>query len=167
MNLILDVHYFNQRAQSAGILFEWCDDKPIKEFVVVVEKVDEYESGSFYKRELPCLLALLKEVPITEVNYIIIDGFVFLDNENKPGLGKYLYDAIDKISPVIGIAKNGFIGNTTNVREVRRGISRKPIYVSSVGVDPDYAAERVLDMHGSNRLPTMVTCVDHLSRKHL
>jgi deoxyribonuclease V len=167
MNLITDVHYHQSGAQSAGILFQWGDEKPIQEFVVPIHKVNEYEPGKFYKRELPCLMSLLEHVPKEEIKCIIIDGFVFLDDAFKPGLGKYLYDAINQITPVIGIAKSGYYGNTKNVREVTRGISQNPLFVSCVGIDLDQAFVLVRDMKGPNRLPTMVTLVDQLSRKQL
>ena len=46
------------------------------------------EPGQFYKRELPCILELLKQVnPLP--NYIVIDGYVYLGGDEKPGLGKH------------------------------------------------------------------------------
>jgi len=41
----------------------------------VVEKVEGYKSGEFYKRELPCIKALLEEHNLTP-DCIIVDGFV-------------------------------------------------------------------------------------------
>lgn len=167
MNLITDVHYHANGAQAAGILFEWESDKIYGEFTVAIDQVEEYEPGMFYRRELPCLTSLIQEVPLQEISHIIIDGFVFLNDEEEPGLGKRLYDYLNKKIPVIGIAKTGYHGIVKNVKEVNRGISVKPLFVTSVGIDLAKAASMVQTMHGANRLPTMVSLVDQLSRKHL
>jgi deoxyribonuclease V len=167
MQLITDVHYFGKGAQAAGILFEWDKEEIIQDFRVSIDEVSNYEPGYFYKRELPCLISLLEQITLSEVDIIIIDGFVFLDDDSSPGLGKHLYDFLEKKIPVIGIGKTGYHGIRSNVREVKRGNSDKPLFVTSVGLHPDEAASLVKGMHGNHRLPTMVGLVDQLSRKLL
>lgn len=159
----VDVHYFNKSAIAAGLLFaDHRSQEVYRELVKEIDDVLAYESGAFYKRELPCILALLKDVPET-INAIIVDGFVTLGAELNPGLGMYLYEALDEKTPVIGVAKNGFIG-TPESQKIYRGNSEKPLYVSSVGLNQDEAHSLVLEMHGDYRIPTILRKVDHLCR---
>ena len=64
MYFAVDVQYHeNQSATAAGILFrEWETDQIAETLVKQIPEVAEYEPGSFYKRELPCVMALLKDV---------------------------------------------------------------------------------------------------------
>lgn len=167
MLLVTDVYYHSDfSATAAGVIFEkWGDAKPHLEITTHVDKVDEYEPGSFYKRELPCLLALLKDVQLAGISpqVIIVDGFVTLGADQKPGLGEHLYNALGAIIPVVGVAKTGFHGTPTHC-EVQRGESLKPLFVSAAGMSLDDAKSAVLSMHGKHRLPTLLTRVDQLCR---
>ncbi|MBD3287301.1 endonuclease V, partial [candidate division KSB1 bacterium] len=59
MNLAVDVNYTHHTATAAGILFhEWIDEEPSKQLITQINNVNNYEPGNFYKRELPCILAL-------------------------------------------------------------------------------------------------------------
>jgi deoxyribonuclease V len=71
---------------------------------------------------------------------------------------------MDKVYPVIGVAKRGFYNNAGYVREVRRGESENPLYVSAIGMDLELAAECIQNMHGEYRIPTMLKEVDRLGR---
>lgn len=161
MIVFLDVHYQGDTAFAAAVLCDaWDSTQPILEKVVRIEEVAPYESGCFYKRELPCLLAALQAVP--RPTFIVIDGNVWLD-DRKPGLGTYLYDALKQEVPVIGIAKSAYRGST-NAEAVLRGTSRRPLYVTAAGIDPVVGADRVKHLHGPHRLPTLVTRADQLCR---
>ena len=96
MILAVDVDYKqNNEAIIAGILFENWESKGItKEVIVKIDKVEEYISGEFYKRELPCIMTLLDKLSKLP-DSIIVDGYVYLNN-NKKGLGGYLYEALDE-----------------------------------------------------------------------
>jgi len=96
MILAVDVDYKqNNEAIIAGILFENWESKEItKEVIVKIDKVEEYISGEFYKRELPCIMTLLDKLSKLP-DSIIVDGYVYLNN-NKKGLGGYLYEALDE-----------------------------------------------------------------------
>ncbi|WP_218965899.1 MULTISPECIES: hypothetical protein [Snodgrassella] len=66
-----------------------------------------YQSGQFYRQELPCIMALLDKIglsTISTISTIVIDGYVHLA-DGKIGLGGYLYHALDKTIPIIGVAK--------------------------------------------------------------
>ncbi len=83
MILALDVYYNDKGAKSVGVLFEkWEDTKPKETIIENIEKVEEYESGQFYKRELPCLIKIIDNLDLNTIEFIVIDGYVYLDNEN-------------------------------------------------------------------------------------
>jgi deoxyribonuclease V len=163
MILAVDVHYSGHKATVAGVVFEnWPDEAPQKEYVSLMEGVADYEPGKFFKRELPCLLKLIADYAL-KPDFVIVDGYVFLDGHSKAGLGKHLYDALNGETAVVGVAKKPF--KAMNVRyEVYRGTSSKPLYVTAVGIELAQAKERVRMMHGQHRLPTLLKRVDRICR---
>jgi len=52
------------------------------------------------------------------------------------------------------------------VGEVLRGQSRRPLFVSAVGMDLAEACARVEEMHGKFRVPWAMSEVDRLAREH-
>jgi deoxyribonuclease V len=159
----VDVCYSETGATAGGVLFTlWTSERPARELREFIEQVQSYEPGSFYKRELPCLLKLLEPVK-GRVETIIVDGYVWLGPENRPGLGAHLHEALDEQTPVIGVAKSIFRG-ATNAEAVLRGRSRRPLYVTAAGMDPVIAAKNVQGMHGPHRIPTLLKRVDQLCR---
>ena len=122
----------------------------------------EYEPGSLYKRELPLILALLNSLS-SRPSILVIDGYVQLDGEGRKGLGAHLYDALRCEVPVIGVAKNTFMGSPHAVA-VHRGESGRPLYVTAAGVAQAQAAEQVRSMAGAHRHPTLLKLVDRLCR---
>ncbi len=161
--LAIDVHYFNSKARAAAVSFsDWQASKADDCFVVEVNGVAAYESGAFYKRELPIILKLLETYKL-KPEIILIDGYVFLDGEVKAGLGKMLYDALEQSTTVIGVAKNSFEGIGERFA-LYRGQSQRPLYVSSAGIDASDAKNIIRKMHGDYRLPTLLKLVDQLCR---
>lgn len=167
--LILDVYYQESEVPSdtkaivTGVRFSDIEKSHVlSEHMIDVNDVAPYESGQFYKREMPCLLALINQIN-EPFDAIIIDGYVFLDGVDKAGLGKYLYDNLDNKKPIIGIAKNHFY-DITEEYAVWRGISKHPLYVTSIDIDITKAKEMVSKMEGEHRMPKMVTYVDKLGR---
>jgi len=161
--IALDVHYSQNQAVVAGVLFDtWDQIAPVAEITTTVFGIQPYESGSFYKRELPCLMELLEKVP-EKPNIIVIDGHVFLDGHAQPGLGKYLFDALGGHVPVLGVAKRGFHG-IHPACQVFRGASQNPIYVSAAGISLEQAKEWIQSMHGPFRIPTLLKRADQLCR---
>ena len=77
-----------------------------------IANVAGYIPGSFYKRELPCILSLLSDINET-VDTIIVDGYVSLGS--RPGLGQHIKDEIEPRVAVIGVAKNYFKGRYNRV----------------------------------------------------
>jgi deoxyribonuclease V len=143
---------------------DWTDDRPSSELAIPIDRVLPYEPGQFYRRELPCLLAVLEAFdPRPEV--IVIDGYVWLGDEGDPGLGAHLHRAIQGKAAVIGVAKTRFL-KARIVEEICRGTSRSPLYVTAVGMDLSEAARHVREMHGPHRIPTLLKRVDRLCRDH-
>jgi deoxyribonuclease V len=121
-----------------------------------------YEPGEFYRRELPYLLQVLARIDHPdELGIVIVDGFVWLGPE-RPGLGARLHEALEGRVAVVGVAKTGFHG--APAQEVQRGASKKPLFVTAVGLEPQLAAAGVLSMHGEHRIPTLLKQVDRIAR---
>ena len=159
----LDVAYGNAAAYAAGIAAgEWTHANSVEERVVQVSNVQAYEPGQFFRRELPCLLAILKVLPPVDV--VIVDGYVWLGGANKPGLGAHLYQALGERKAVVGVAKTKFKG-AESACEVLRGRSTRPLFITAAGMSPERAAEHVRSMHGAHRMPTLLKRVDVLCRK--
>ena len=168
--LAIDVQYYENEAQISGVIFSDFKTNNIDEIITFkTGKMESYIPGQFYKRERPIILELLNKIDY-RIDYIIIDGYVFLGKEKKPGLGKYLYDSIQKLDnkflsdcSIIGVAKNRFI-DTPKSCEIFRGVSKKPLYVTSVGLSLDDAKEKILSMYGKYRIPFILKRVDQACR---
>ena len=141
---------------------DWADAEPCYEVTAFVEAVAEYEPGAFYKRELPCLLAVLAKLPAVP-DLVVVDGYAWLGPE-RPGLGAHLYEALKRAVPVAGVAKTRFRSADEVATAVTRAGSKQPLWVTAVGVDAAEAAECVRRMHGEYRVPTLLNRVDRLCR---
>jgi len=159
----LDVQYNENRdAIVACIGFEnWGDNRAIYSKTHLIENIEPYQAGSFYKRELPCLVEALKG--LDNIEYVVVDGYVWLEEESHYGLGMYLYDALNKEIPIIGVAKNRF-NNTPKKCELLRGESKKPLYITAIDMDMEEAKEYIANMNGKYRFPTLLKHVDSLAR---
>jgi deoxyribonuclease V len=161
----LDVHYDDttSTALAAAVAFQaWSDAAPLNTYTTQVENVAPYVPGRFFERELPCLRALLTEHQLTPA-VLVVDGFVHLDADGKPGLGMHLYETLGGAIPVIGVAKTSFAGMSEDCG-VLRGTSTRPLYVTAVGIPLEEAKTHVKAMHGKHRIPTLLTAVDHACR---
>ncbi|TQV88753.1 endonuclease V [Aliikangiella coralliicola] len=163
MKLAIDVQYEHNSSIVAGVLFpDWNSDTVHRTITKKIEGVAPYEPGSFYKRELPCILSLLEEIEET-LDAIVIDGFVTLGADHSKGLGMHLYDAINQSTSVIGVAKKTFAG-TPEECQIFRGTSQKALFVTAVGISLSEAKNLVVAMHGKNRNPTLLKKADQLCR---
>lgn len=163
MNIALDVQYDDKTdtALVGAVAFEkWNAPFPDHEWTIPITGLHEYIPGQFYKRELPCLLAALKAAPV-QPSLVIVDGHVWLQ-EGHPGLGKYLYDALGRTIPVIGVAKRRF--NEGCAYEWRRPGTKNPLFVTVTGMDEVAARGLLTQMHGVYRIPTLLKRVDSLAR---
>ena len=163
MKLAVDVSYRGDEAIAAAVLFEdWGDAAPAAERIVRVGNPDAYVPGQLYRRELPAILELLRELGDL-LETIVVDGYVVLGADRKPGLGKHLYDSLTGRTGVIGVAKNPFKDTPAECR-VLRGRSRRPLYVTAAGLPLEEAKRHVLSMHGADRIPTLLKRVDRMCR---
>jgi len=163
---LVDVYYEGPSARAACVLApSWEANSALESHVLRLTRVKPYEPGSFYRRELPCLLGVLGALG-ARPDIVVIDGYVWLPSPVRPGLGACLYEALGRNIAVVGIAKTAFSGaeNSPVVAAVRRGVSRKPLYVTAVGLELEVAAECVRRMAGSHRIPELSREVDKLSR---
>jgi deoxyribonuclease V len=159
----LDVAY-TKGASGVGCVLaaNWTAAEPLAEVAQHIPGAPaEYEPGSFYKRELLPLLAVLQSLPERPEAYVV-DGYVWLGPE-KPGLGAHLYERLGSAAPVIGVAKTAFRGDTWSA-PVRRGASQRPLFVTAAGIETTQAAALVAAMHGADRIPTLLRLTDRLAR---
>ncbi len=161
--LAVDVHYLDEQdaARAGGVLFDqWTDESASIQVTRMHQGLAAYVPGQFYKRELPCILPLVRLAEQGRgLSVIVIDGFVDLDG--RPGLGRHLHTSLGEAYPVVGVAKNAFPG--ARALAVARGKSAKPLWVSATG-DLDEAARCVLSMAGAGRIPKLLRAADRLAR---
>lgn len=161
-----DTFYYEDFAKTVCIAFEnWNSESESFIYTENTEINADYESGAFYKRELPCILSLLKQIDLADNDLIIVDGYITLDNTGKIGLGGYLYQSLNEKYPVIGIAKNGFASEDSLRKTVFRGESKTPLFLTAVGIDADEMKTNVENMHGAYRMPTLLKKLDQLTRE--
>ena len=165
MILAFDTYYFEDKAKTVCIQFEnWTDCVIATTYEETLSGIEEYKSGEFYKRELPCILSLLKTIDLSRCEAIIIDGFVILDDDQHDGLGGHLYNSLNGKIPVIGVGKNNFLRIEKFKKEVFRGDSKKALYVTSKGIDLEEASALIQNMAGEYRIPDLLKKVDSLGR---
>ncbi|MCM2371915.1 endonuclease V [Aporhodopirellula aestuarii] len=144
------------------VINDWRDSHSASEYTLRIRNVRDYEPGQFYRRELPCIEAVLTKLPQLP-RCIVVDGYVWLDDEDHPGLGAYLYRFLNECIPVIGVAKNPF-KHSTHATHLRRGGSARPLYITAVGIPIAQAVHNIAAMHGPHRFPSILRRVDRLSR---
>ncbi len=162
----LDVGYRDTGARAACVLAgSWESELPSSTYVRDIEHVEAYEPGSFYRRELPCLLSVLRLLPSLP-QIVVVDGHVWLSSARRPGLGAHLHDAPGRRIPVVGVAKTAFADarSCDVVAQVLRGRSRQPLFVTAAGMELGAATRDVRRMAGKHRAPEMLRIVDRLSR---
>ncbi len=116
----IDVGYQKQSALAACVtISDWTVGVPLASHIVAIPSIEDYEPGAFYKRELPCIKAVLNQLAAMP-SLIVVDGYVWLDADGKKGLGAHLFESLHGAVPVVGVAKTSF-ATATNAIEVYRG----------------------------------------------
>jgi deoxyribonuclease V len=157
----VDVHYPPDGGARAALLIGE-DDRfagVLAEHVAWLDRVEPYRPGAFFTRELPAIRAVLRLA--APVDLLIVDGYVDLSPDGRPGLGAHLH--AETGVPVIGVAKTAF-RSATHAIEVRRGGSNRPLHVTAAGLPAEAAAALVGRMAGRHRLPEALRRVDRLTR---
>lgn len=157
----IDIHYKMDGSATAGavIFYDFSDDREYRTYIKHIQGVEDYVPGQFYRRELPCITAILGIIE-EEIDTVIIDGYVNLGE--GPGMGMHLWNTLNGEKTIIGVAKTEFRGS--NAVKVFRGDSRQPLYVTSVWIEPLRAAGCIKCMHGQFRIPALLKQADSLSR---
>jgi deoxyribonuclease V len=169
MILAFDTYYFDNKAKTVCIAFEsWTNESNFKVYNEILDGIAEYTPGEFYKRELPCILSLLNKIKqeIDTIELIIVDSFVYLDDEGKFGLGGHLCNALNCEIPIIGVAKTNFATIDNLKKPIVRGDSIKPLFVTSIGIDLEKASELIQNMQGEFRMPTILKLLDTLTKEN-
>jgi deoxyribonuclease V len=96
---------------------------------------------------------------------IIIDGYVYLDDYNKYGLGGHLFESLNRKIPIIGVAKTNFVSNKENKVELLRGKSINPLFITSIGIDIEIAKRNISKMFGEYRIPKLLKELDKLTKE--
>jgi deoxyribonuclease V len=158
----VDVHYNDVGGATAALVV--CSELDLAtvmaEHVANIPHVAPYEPGALFKRELPCIGAVVAlNGPL---DLLVVDGYATLDPDGRPGLGAYAADAFSL--PVIGVAKTPF-RTATHAIEVIRGTATRPLYVTAAGgIGIDEAARIVAGMAGPHRMPSVLARADRLAR---
>jgi len=163
MKLAIAIHLDGAQARVAAVAFDaWDAPEAEKTYLSQIAQVEKPARGELDLRELPCVLQLLREHKL-EPELILIDGFVHLDADETPGLGRHLFQALGGSTPVIGVSKSGRPGLSAQF-EVMREEEAKPLTVTCAGVDIGAAKVRVRAMHGRKRVPTLMKLVARLAK---
>jgi deoxyribonuclease V len=166
MILAFDTYYYDNKAKTICLSFEdWNKEENYQIYSETISDIQEYISGEFYKRELPCILSLLAKIDLKDVDLIIIDGFVFLNDEDEFGLGAYLYKALNEEIPIIGVAKRDFASIEKSRRKIFRGVSKNPLFITSIGIHLDLASKKIEEMNGEYRMPSLLKELDKLTKE--
>jgi deoxyribonuclease V len=157
----VDVHYLRHADARAAMVA--ARDRRFccvaRTATALVSGVAPYRPGEFYRRELPPLRAVIPAS--AELALIVVDGYVDLDPDGRPGLGAHVHEAFGV--PVIGVAKTAFAA-ATHAAQVYRGQSARPLYVTAAGMTIADAAALVAGMAGKFRIPDALKRVDRLAR---
>lgn len=163
----VDVFYGEESAKAVCILFDnWAATEIFSAYSAQINHVADYEPGAFYKRELPCISKVLQQVNLALVDAIVVDGYVFLDDAGKKGLGAHLYVSLQQKIPVIGVAKTAYHKAGDQVVPVYRGKSGRPLFVTAAGISVHTAAEAIKSMTGDFRLPDLLQQLDRLTKEN-
>lgn len=166
MLLAFDTYYYDNKAKTVCLEFaEWNESKIFKIYTEIIDHIEEYIPGEFYKRELPCIISLLNQIDLKKIDAIIVDGFVYLDDNKKLGLGGYLYEKLNKEIPIIGVAKTNFATIEKHKKPLFRGESKKPLFITAIGIELQDALQKIESMDGEYRIPTLLKELDRLTKE--
>ena len=161
--LAIDSYYYSDtNCYTVGLVFShWNSKKPDYILESTVSEFAPYIPGQFYKRELPGVLSIIRQVNLREFDTIILDGFTrLLDNSLNiiPGLS------------IIGVAKSMFCKSDSVSLPLYRGQAKTPLWISvSSGSEIDLMTARdyIKSMYGDSKLPDMLKLLDKHTKRFL
>ena len=165
MKLVMDVHIEGESARVAAVAFDdWAAFEGTKNYALRIEHVAKPVKGELDLRELPWLVQLL-DANRLQPEVIVFDGFVHLDAQETPGLGRRLHDTLGGRSAVIGVSKSLFKGTETPDQFcVFREDETPPLVVTCAGIDLGAAKARIRMMHGRKRVPTLMKLAARIAK---
>jgi deoxyribonuclease V len=164
MKLAIAMHLDGSQAQVAAVAFDaWDAPEPTTTCLSRIAQIEKSTRGEPDLRELTCMMQLLREHRLAP-ELVLIEGFVQLDADEKPGLGQHLFQALGGATPVIGVSKTGRPGLLSAQFEVMREDEAKPLIVTCAGLDIGAAKARVRAMHGRKRVPTLMKLAARLAK---
>jgi deoxyribonuclease V len=157
MKLVMDVHLQGDIALVAAVAFDdWAAFEGTKNYSLRIEHVEKPAKGELDLRELPWLVQLINANGL-QPEVIVLDGFVHLDAQETPGLGRRLHDTLGGRTAVIGVSKTVFKGTDTPDQFcIFREDETPALVITSAGIDLGAAKARVRMMHGRKRVPTLM-----------
>ena len=165
MVIVIDVDYGESEACVAGVFAEEVYSTESCGFLrLKIKDYGDYESGQFYKRELPCVKAILEKVNPKVLDFIVVDGYADFGTD-RVSFGQAVYETYG--IPTIGIAKKACQYCVLSDTEVFRGSSHSPVFVTSYGISQEEAKSIVRRMSGKNRLPYLVKLADSYARGNI
>ena len=165
MKLVMDVHFEGDTARVGAVAFDdWAAAEGTRNYSLAVPHVEKAARGELDLRALPWLIQVL-EANGLQPEVIVLDGFVHLDAQDTPGLGRRLHDALGGRSAVIGVSKSVFKGSDTPDQFcVFREDETPPLVITCAGIDLGAAKARVRMMHGRKRVPTLVKLAARIAK---
>jgi len=165
MKLVMDFHIAGEAARVGAVAFEdWGAAEATRHYALDIAHVDKPARGELDLRALPWLIRVL-EANGLQPEAIVLDGFVHLDAQDTPGLGRRLHDALAGRSAVIGVSKSVFRGaDTADQFCVFREDETPPLVVTCAGIDLGAAKARVRMMHGRKRVPTLMKLAARIAK---
>ena len=164
MKLVMDVHLEGEGARVAAVAFDdWAAAEGTKNHVLRVEHVEKPAKGELDLRALPWLVQLL-DANRLQPEVIVLDGFVHLDAQDTPALGRRLHDTLGGRVAVIGVSKSLFKGDTPDQFCIFREDETPPLVITCEGIDLGAAKARIRMMHGRKRLPTLMKLAARIAK---
>ncbi|MFL6677565.1 MAG: endonuclease V [Burkholderiaceae bacterium] len=165
MKLVMDVHIEGATARVGAVAFDdWAAAEGTRNHALAIAHVEKPAKGELDLRALPWLIQLI-EANRLQPEVIVLDGFVHLDAQDTPGLGRRLHDALAGRSAVIGVSKSVFKGSDTPDQFcIFREDETPPLVVTCAGIDLGAAKARVRMMHGRKRVPTLLKLAARIAK---
>ncbi len=165
MKLVMDFHIEGDTARIGAAEFDdWAAGEATKMYSLAIAHVEKPAKGELDLRALPWLVQLL-EAQRLQPEAIVLDGFVDVDPQETPGLGRRLHDTLGGRSAVIGVSKSLFKGTDTPDQFcVFREDETPPLVITAAGIDLGAAKARVRMMHGRKRMPTLMKLAARIAK---
>ena len=164
MKLVMDYQIDGDTARVAAVSFDdWGALEGTKNYALSVAHVEKPAKGELDLRALPWLIQLL-EANRLQPEVIVLEGFVHLDAQETPALGRRLHDTLGGRSGVIGVSKSTFNGDTPDQFCIFREDETPPLVITCAGIDLGAAKARIRAMHGRKRVPTLMKLAARIAK---